>query len=144
MIVTMPRPPSTNKLWSRGGKGKRVRSPAYTQWLHDAGWIVRMQMVGIPPIDCRFNVQIEVPISRRDTDNWTKPCLDLCQHVGVVTNDGNMHKVEVVPVDRDDCRVAFWPLPEMGSVRAKAKPAYVGRVWKPKPKGKQLTWLRPL
>lgn len=139
IVVTMSKPPSTNKLWSRGAGGRRVQSPEYKAWLTTAGWEVKRQIVGLKPLDCRYNLTIEVPISRRDTDNWAKPISDLCQHVGVVTNDGNVNRITITPVDRADCMAAFWSLPEMGNVRKAARPGYVGRAWKPKNKP-GLTW----
>ena len=121
IIVTMPLPPSTNKLWSRGAGGRRVRSPEYRSWLETAGWEVRRQVVGMAPLDCRFNLTIEVPVSRRDTGNWEKPICDLCQHAGVISNDGNAHQITITPVARADCMAAFFPLPEMEGVRKAAK-----------------------
>lgn len=116
IIITLPKPPSLNKLWITVGRG-RVRSQEYSEWLRVAGWDVRRQMAGVPPIDCRFDVTIQVPISRRDTDNWCKSILDLCEKVGVITNDGNQHRLSVEPMERDDCAVFLTPLPEMGGVR---------------------------
>lgn len=116
-------PPSTNKLWARGIGGKRVRSREYREWRSIAGWEVKQQIMGRPPLDCRFDVLIEVPISRRDTDNWTKPCLDLCQLVGAITNDGNAREVRARPVRRDGIMIAFWPLPGLDGVRRVAPPA---------------------
>lgn len=139
VIVTMSRPPSTNKLWARGAGGRRVQSAEYKAWLTAAGWEVKRQIVGMEPLACRFDLTIEVPISRRDSDNWLKPISDLCEHVGVVTNDGNMHRVTVTPVERDDCLAAFWSLPEMGGVRKPARKKFVGRAWKPKNKP-GVTW----
>jgi Holliday junction resolvase RusA-like endonuclease len=137
----MPRPPSTNKLWARGAKGQRIQSNEYAEWLTKAGWIVKMQIVGLAPIDCRFDLVIEVPISRRDTGNWEKPICDLCEHVGVVTNDGNARNITIMPVERDDCMAAFWPLPDMGGIRKTAKPRRIRKVWKKAKKG--LSWIQP-
>lgn len=127
-IITVPPPPSANKLW-RSIPGKpRVRSQEYAAWIAVAGWEVRRQMVGVPPIDCRFNVSIQVPVSRRDSDNWVKPLLDICEKAGVVTNDGNMHTVQVEPVDRTDCAIAITLLPDMGGVRQ--APRVRGMTWR--------------
>ena len=141
-VVTMSRPPSTNALWTRGIGKPRVRSRPYSEWIQSAGWDVRRQMVGAEPIDCRFNCLIEVPISRRDSGNWEKPALDLLEHVGVVTNDGNVNEIIIRPVARDDVMVALWCLPEMGAVRKQAPPRRAGRVWGSPSKnaGKALTW----
>jgi Holliday junction resolvase RusA-like endonuclease len=135
--VTMPRPPSTNRLWIRAPGKPRVRSPEYSAWLVEAGWEVRRQLVGQPPIDCRFNVVIEVPISRRDSGNFEKPTMDLCETVGLVTNDGNAHEINIRPMPRDDVMVAIWCLPEMGAVRKAARPRGAGRP------GRTMTRTRP-
>jgi Holliday junction resolvase RusA-like endonuclease len=121
-VVTMPRCPSLNALWIRAPGQPRVRSPAYRAWAFSAGWELRRQLCGIPPVDCRFNALIEVPISRRDSDNWAKATLDLCETVGLISNDGNLHELIVRPVAREDVMVAIWALPEMGAVRRAAKP----------------------
>jgi len=142
-VLTMRRGPSTNALWIRGNGRARVRSPDYVKWINEAGWEVKMQMVGMPIVACRFNCVIEVPISRRDTGNWEKAILDLLEHVHVVSNDGNMHQLEVRPVERSDVMVALWLLPGMGGVRPQAPPRYVGKEWR-RPKTKGLQWRLPL
>jgi Holliday junction resolvase RusA-like endonuclease len=143
-IVTMPPCPSTNALWVRAPGKPRVRSPEYRAWAEHAGWDVRRQLVGVPPIDCRFNVLIEVPISRRDTSNWEKATLDLCETVGLVANDGNSNEVLIRPVAREDVMVALWVLPEMGAVRAPAAACVrATRTRRHAPKRRALTWLAP-
>ena len=146
-VVTMARPPSTNALWVRAPGKPRVRSEAYRDWLRAAGWDVRRQIVGMPPIDCRFNVVIEVPISKRDSGNFEKPTMDLCEHVGLVTNDGNAHEINIRPVRREDVMVAIWCLPEMGEIRKQAKPRGTGRTGRTgrtvKRKLPGLTWRLP-
>src|SRR5580765_6539099 len=113
-VVTMTPCPSTNRLWIRSPGKPRVRSPEYSQWLTLAGWEVKRQIVGALPIDCRFNCLIEVPISRRDTGNFEKATMDLCEHVGLLTNDGNAFGIVIRPRPREDVMVALWVLPEMG------------------------------
>ena len=46
-----------------------------------------MQIIGIPFIKGKFRIRVEVPASRRDLDNNLKPILDLCQAIGVITDD---------------------------------------------------------
>ena len=143
-IVTMPPCPSLNKLWIRGSGKARVRSPEYRAWLLVAGWEVRRQIIGALPIDCRFNVLIEVPISRRDTANWEKATMDLCESVGLITNDGNSCEVLIRPVARADVAVALWCLPGMDGVRKQAAPRRAGRMRGLPVKGKRaLTWKLP-
>jgi Holliday junction resolvase RusA-like endonuclease len=145
-VLTMPPGPSTNALWVRAAGKPRTRSPEYTAWLHVAGWEVRRQMIGVPMVECRFNCQLSVPISRRDSDNWVKASLDLLQHTGVISNDGNLHQLAVTPMERDDVMVALWMLPEMLGVRPAAtrhRLAAVSRSRTGKGKGKELTWILP-
>lgn len=134
VIITMTRPPSTNKLWRHVG-GKRVRSEEYATWRQVAGWEVKRQHAGRPPVACRYNMEIQVPISRRDTDNWVKPIGDILESCGVVTNDGNVHQIVVTPMERNDCAVAIYELPAMVGVRPQAKPRWDrgGRKAKPSP-----------
>jgi Holliday junction resolvase RusA-like endonuclease len=142
-IVTMPRCPSLNALWVRAPGKPRVRSEAYRDWARAAGWDVKRQLVGAAPIDCRFNCIIEVPITRRDTDNWSKAVLDLCESVGAISNDGNLNELFVRPVPREDVMVALWVLPEMGAVRRPAAPRARPVMRRHAPKRRALTWLAP-
>lgn len=120
---TITNPPSLNKLWAHvthvPGKG-RVRSKEYNAWVSLAGWELKIQMVGIPMICCRYNMELHVPISRRDTGNWEKAISDACQKVGVVSNDGNVHELRVVPSERSNCLVKLTLLPSMGGIRSQA------------------------
>ena len=61
-------------------------------------------------------------MSRRDTDNWVKATLDLCETAGLISNDGNLAELIVRPTQREDVMVAIWCLPDMGAVRRAAKP----------------------
>jgi Holliday junction resolvase RusA-like endonuclease len=137
VVVTVPRPPSANRMFQRRltKKGKRNLTPEYKEWRDRAGWLLKTQIVGVPEIVCRFNVAVEVPITRMDTDNFLKPLLDLCQSTHLISNDGNQNRVTIIPAHRDDCMLAFWPLPEMDGVRKPAKVvSYRGRP-APKPGG---------
>ncbi len=118
----MPVPPSLNKLWISIPGKKRVRSPEYSAWLREAGWEIRRQLSGRPPIACRYNMDILVPVSRRDTGNHEKAISDCLQSAGAVVNDGNLHSLTVTPVEgRTDVAVCLTPLPGMGGVRGPAK-----------------------
>ena len=135
-IVTMPPCPSTNRLWIRAPGKPRVRSPEYSEWITVAGWEVKRQIVGAAPIDCRFNCLIEVPISRRDTGNFEKATMDLCEHVGLLTNDGNAFEIVIRPRPRIDVMVALWCLPLMDGVRKQAKPRGGGAGEGSEPRGR--------
>ena len=126
-VVTMARPPSTNALWVRAPGKPRVRLRLTATGYARRGGTCGARLPGMPPIDCRFNVVIEVPISKRDSGNFEKPTMDLCEHVGLVTNDGNAHEINIRPVPREDVMVAIWCLPEMGEIRKQAKPRGTGQ-----------------
>ena len=102
-IVTMPPCPSTNRLWIRAPGKPRVRSPEYSEWITVAGWEVKRQIVGAAPIDCRFNCLIEVPMSRQDTGNFEKATMDLCEHVRLLTNDGNAFEIVITTATAHRC-----------------------------------------
>lgn len=122
IVITVPRPPSANRMWRTvPGMKRPVLNRDYAEWLQAAGWEARRQAVGMECITCRFDVVLSVPISRRDTDNWAKPLMDLMQHVHIVSNDGNMHRIITEPMERDDCSVALFLRPDLGGVRAEAK-----------------------
>jgi hypothetical protein len=85
-----------------------------------------------------------VPITRRDTDNWSKAVLDLCESVGAISNDGNLNELFVRPVAREDVMVALWVLPEMGAVRRPAAACVrATRMRRHAPKRRALTWKMP-
>lgn len=122
LILTIPCPPSGNRMNRiRPGMKRPTRAPEYRKWLDVAGWEVRRQVVGLAPLDIRFDVEIHVPISRRDTDNWNKPLLDVCEHAGAITNDGNQNIVTTIPMQRTDCMIAFYPRADLGAIRKKTK-----------------------
>lgn len=140
IILAVPRPPSANAMFQRRltKRGKRNLTPEYKAWRDKAGWLAKVQVIGIPPIDVRFDAAIEVPISRRDTDNHIKPLLDLLQNIGLITNDGNANEVRIVPVDREDCMIALTPRPDLGHVRTPAKRHYGGHAMPQKPTAARL------
>lgn len=111
LILHLPVPPSANRMWRKLPNRKRpIISPEYQQWLTEAGWEARRQLVGVPTIAGRFRAEIHVPHSRRDLDNWAKPLFDLAQRAGAIRNDSGNVGYRVTPHDRDDCAMAFWDL----------------------------------
>jgi Holliday junction resolvase RusA-like endonuclease len=112
IALALPSPPSANRLWRRASGKPRERTPEYSAWLRDAGWEARRQLVGVPTITGCFRAEIQIPEkSRRDSDNWSKPLFDLCQHIGAVRNDSGLRGYRVDPVDRSDVLVALWAVP---------------------------------
>ena len=94
-------PPSVNRMFfntrvetSSGDARKpinrrirgRSKTQAYRSWREAMGWEVKIQ--NPPTFDTRVKVSVELPMEMLgDADNRLKACLDLLQHMGVVTND---------------------------------------------------------
>jgi Holliday junction resolvase RusA-like endonuclease len=142
VVINFPRPTSANRMFSRQvtRRGRRDLTQEYKAWRDEAGWAVKMQIVGLVTITSRFNVVIEVPrTSRVDLDNNVKPILDLAQNLGIISNDRNCAAITITPADRSDCMAAFWPLAEAGVVAPRARPVMRRHA----PKRRALTWKMP-
>lgn len=84
--LTLPIPPSTNKLFANAGKKGRVKTDAYKAWLLDAGYKLNLQHV--PAYKGVVAIHIIVPfIAARDMDNFIKPILDLMKKHGLIVDD---------------------------------------------------------
>jgi Holliday junction resolvase RusA-like endonuclease len=134
IILTVPIPPSANRIWRRvpGMKGLKL-SQEYQSWRETAGWAAKMQLMAQGgTIKGAFRARIEVPKSRRDLDNWVKPLFDLCQAAGAIRDDSGATHFEIEPADRADCMIALWDLggPELPEPKAR-KPRSV-RTMKPR------------
>lgn len=115
------RPFSTNRMYGRQTtkRGHRNLTPEYKSWCAEMGWALKIETSGVPQIKCRFDVTIELPPTRMDTDNATKPILDLAQRVGLITNDRNVNDIRTVRTDdRDDILVVMTMRPDL-AVRGK-------------------------
>jgi crossover junction endodeoxyribonuclease RusA len=82
--LVLPYPPSANRLW-RAGRGHVHLSPAYTQWLDEAGWHVAEQRRGHIRGPYRLGIAaLRFDRRKRDLDNLIKPIND---RLGVVEDD---------------------------------------------------------
>lgn len=86
--LTLPYPPSANRLWVRARRGMR-KSDKYFAWLKEAGLVALTQR----PL-ARFHGKYKLSIAAarpdkraRDIDNLIKPINDLLQAIGVVADD---------------------------------------------------------
>jgi len=94
-------PPSVNRCWSNApGKG-RIKTKAYREWLTIAGYEIKPDIAGRPPIDTPYILRIEVAAPRYDIDNIIKPISDLLQSMGVVSDDKLMDELHVSRADRE-------------------------------------------
>lgn len=84
--LTLPAPPSVNKLW-RITKGRRVRSHVYDDWLGHAGWQLKQQRPG----RLRGHVVAVISVERgsltADIDNIAKSLFDLLVTHQVIEDD---------------------------------------------------------
>lgn len=109
IVVHVPPPPSANLIWRRvPGKRGMIRSPEYKAWLEEAGWALNRQAPEMT-IWGQFRAAVEVPRSRRDVDNWTKPLFDLLQKQHIIENDRLMTSYLVTEADRHDVMISLWP-----------------------------------
>lgn len=81
LTITVPLPPSANAL-TRNVKGRgRVNTAAYTGWLEDAGYTVRMahRAAGKPMFAKPLAVTLQLGLRdrRRDAGNCLKPTEDM-------------------------------------------------------------------
>ena len=93
IILTLPFPPSANRLW-RYGNGHPYKSGEYNDWLIEAGAAARKQKPG--KVDGPYKISIlatRPDKRRRDIDNLIKPISDLCQSIGIVKNDSDCELV---------------------------------------------------
>jgi crossover junction endodeoxyribonuclease RusA len=88
--ITLPLPPSTNRLW-RAGRGRVYRSKRYLTWCRTAGWELNLQR------PARLTGAVVVTISagrpdrrRRDIDNLAKSTLDLLVAHRVIEDDAKV------------------------------------------------------
>jgi Holliday junction resolvase RusA-like endonuclease len=87
VIITLPLPPSTNRLWP--GRRRVYRSRAYLTWIKEAGWTLQMQKPTPFPVGSAIAVIIRAGKAKRarDIDNIGKALLDLLQAHRIVAND---------------------------------------------------------
>lgn len=86
--LTLPRPPSANRIW-RIGNNKIHRSEEYRVWLRAAQWQIVAQAKR-RKIEGRFKltmIAIRPDRRRRDLDNLIKPTLDALVKAEVVKDD---------------------------------------------------------
>jgi len=96
IILSLPFPPSMNRLWRSAKGGKVYRSPEYQKWKEIAAWEAISQ-TRPARIKGKFKISIRFvrPDARhRDLDNLLKSLLDCLQSAGVVTNDKNCEWID--------------------------------------------------
>jgi crossover junction endodeoxyribonuclease RusA len=87
--LSIPYPPSANRLWVRARVGMR-KSDAYTAWISEAAWSIKSQRPGKISGPYKISIHASRPDKRvRDLDNILKPISDALQVAGVIANDSD-------------------------------------------------------
>jgi crossover junction endodeoxyribonuclease RusA len=90
MIVRLELPlaPSTNRLWKIGKGGRMYKSPEYTAWLEEAGWMIKAQTKHQITGPYIIHITATKPDKRRrDLDNLLKSTSDLLVKNKIVEDD---------------------------------------------------------
>ena len=93
IVLDLPAPPSTNRIWMRAKAGKRAvfTSPEYKRWKRNADDLIAAmaQFRGVKPI--RGTFEAEIILSEKhthtDLDNSAKAVLDYAVRCNLVTDD---------------------------------------------------------
>lgn len=90
--LTLPVPPSSNRVWSpRKGGGQRL-SDAYSRWLTDAGWRINQQRPG--RIEGGYELTLWLPaVSKMDLDNAIAGISDVLQSHRIIANDRDAEEI---------------------------------------------------
>ena len=92
-VLTLPYPPSANRLW-RNIRGKTLKSVVYRAWLIEAGQVLFLQKPASVTGQYRLMVIATRPDQRaRDIDNLIKPTLDLLENLQIVEDDSDCQMV---------------------------------------------------
>ena len=96
MILTIPYPPSANRLW-RSVNGRAIKSAEYRDWLDEAARFLLTQP-GRTPMTGPYILTLVATRPdwrRRDLGNLEKPVSDLLQHVGLVRDDCDAQSIRL-------------------------------------------------
>lgn len=92
--LELPLAPSTNRLWKVGRGGRMYKSPEYTVWLEEAGWMVREQTNNQILGEYIIHISASKPDKRkRDLDNLLKSTSDLLVRMKVIEDDSNCRAI---------------------------------------------------
>lgn len=110
LVLMLPAPPSTNKLWRPVARGKMVQTDIYAAWIEEGGWEVQIQRGGDRMLGS-YAMRVGIGTGH-DIDNL-KALPDLLQKQRTVVNDAGC---EELSIQRDPrlagrrWRVELWAL----------------------------------
>lgn len=87
ITLTLPTPPSVNKMFRNVRGVGRVKSKAYKDWIGHAGWVLRSQHPGRIGGRVVIVVSVEQAGPMSDIDNRVKALFDLLVAHGVIDDD---------------------------------------------------------
>lgn len=108
IILDLPPPPSTNRLWAIYGDGASKRlgtTLEYKAWQKaaDAALMMAHALRGVEKITGPFKATIELQhIPAADLDNRAKGPLDYAQRIEVISNDRNCRELHMRWVGPDE------------------------------------------
>ena len=89
LTLTLPFPPSVNRLWRAGKDGKVYRSPKYTAWRKEAMWELKAQAKSQKVCGSyKLTLLAVKPDKRkRDIGNLEKAVSDILVTMGIIEDD---------------------------------------------------------
>ncbi len=92
-------PPSVNGLFANTKHG-RVKTKKYRDWIEQAGWELKTQRPD--PVYGDYELEIVVPRTRGDLDNYCKAVSDLLVTHKLIDDDVHARKIILSRDDRAD------------------------------------------
>lgn len=93
ITLTLPLPPSANRLYRAIGRGRSIKSKEYREWIARARSIVSESVGNLEPLTGPCTAIIALYLRRRrDVDNSAKPILDVLQGL-VYANDSQVRRL---------------------------------------------------
>lgn len=96
LVVTLPYPPSANRMWRHVGS-KVLRSAEYERWRLACTAVIRAETKGAG-LDGPYAMTVRVgrpDQRRRDIDNLIKPINDIMVLSGAVADDSDCQRIEI-------------------------------------------------
>lgn len=89
IVLNLPMPPSTNRLWRSTRKGIVYKETKAKNWCEQAAWAVLAQRKGVT-LKGNVSVMLEIEYGEGDADNRIKAVLDMLERGGLLENDSQV------------------------------------------------------
>ena len=92
MILQLPSPPSTNRLWRTTRTGRMYQAPEVSKWKSNAAWTATMAGVSVTDAPVAVSIVLQPSLTKRgkemrrriDLDNAIKAVLDALNGIAYV------------------------------------------------------------